>query len=75
MLQIGKMMVIAGLGLAAIGAVLWLLARLFPGLGNLPGDLHWESEHVKVYAPLTTMLLVSLLASVLLSVIVWLLRR
>jgi hypothetical protein len=39
--------------------------------GRLPGDLRWGSGGVRVYVPLTSMLLVS----VLLSLVLWLVCR
>jgi hypothetical protein len=60
--------------LAFAGAVLGLLAftgRL-SGFGRLPGDIRFSGRRMKVYAPLTSMLLLSLLLSVLLTLLGWL---
>jgi Protein of unknown function (DUF2905) len=59
------------LGLAALVAgVLWpWIAKL--GLGRLPGDIRIQTEHGVFYFPLVT----SLLISVVLSLVLWLLRR
>jgi hypothetical protein len=59
------------LGLVLIAAgVLWpFLGKL--GLGRLPGDIVIERPNVSFYFPLATSLLISLL----LSVIVWLINR
>ena len=55
----GRLLVGLGLGLAALGAVLWGLSRL--GLsGRLPGDLVIRRGRLTLYAPLATSLLVSL---------------
>ena len=58
--------------LAAVGGLL-LLAERFPWLrlGRLPGDLSVERGGLRVYLPLGT----SILLSVLLSLALWLLRR
>jgi len=40
-------------------------------LGHLPGDLVIQKQHVRIYIPITT----SLLISALLSFVLWLLRR
>ena len=45
------------------------LARL--GLGRLPGDFHVQREGFSFYFPLTT----SILVSIVVTVIIWLLRR
>lgn len=68
----GRLLVGAGLLLAAVGALL-LLADRFPGLriGRLPGDLSVERGSFRFYFPLGT----SIVLSVVLSLILWLLHR
>jgi hypothetical protein len=58
MTQMGKVLMIAGAGLAAAGLVIWLLGRL--GFRGLPGDLRYEGGNVKVYFPVITCILLSL---------------
>ena len=65
-----KVLIVVGLALAAIGAVIYLGGRI-PWLGHLPGDIRIQREHFSFYFPLTT----SILVSIVLSVILWLLRR
>ena len=60
---IGRLLVVAGLIVAVVGGLLILSPRL-PWLGNLPGDIRVENENVKVFIPLGTMLLVSLILTV-----------
>jgi hypothetical protein len=56
--------VIVGLGIAAVGALLW--AGLGKGRGGLlPGDFSVERENVKFYFPIVTCLVVSLILTVL----------
>ncbi|HSP77529.1 MAG TPA: DUF2905 family protein [Myxococcaceae bacterium] len=57
---VGLLLVITGL-LAYSGALSWF--------GRLPGDLRWEGEHSRIYFPLTSMLLISLLLSLLVAVL------
>jgi len=56
---IGKMMVIAGVVLAVAGACVWGLGRL--GFRGLPGDIKVESEGMRVYVPIATCIVLSLL--------------
>ena len=58
-----------GLALVAIGLAWPLIERL--GLGRLPGDFRIEREGFNFYFPLTTSIIVSLVA----SLIIWWLRR
>jgi Protein of unknown function (DUF2905) len=68
---LGKSLIVAGLMLIAAGG-LWLLAdRLGVSLGRLPGDIVIERENFRLYLPITTSLLVSLV----LSVLLWLVGR
>jgi hypothetical protein len=68
--QAGRVLVFAGLGAVVLGILLWGLGAVAPGLrlGRLPGDQVFESGGAKVYVPITTMLLVSAL----LTLLVWL---
>lgn len=62
--------------LIILGSVLIVLGLLWPwlgklGLGRLPGDIVIERENFALYVPITTSILVSLL----LSLIFWLMQR
>lgn len=62
-------LIFLGAALIVLGVAWPWLARL--GLGRLPGDIHVEREGFSFYFPITTSIVVSLA----LSLIVWLLRR
>lgn len=64
-----KALIIAGVVLIAVGLV-WLAGERL-GLGRLPGDFVIERGNTRIYIPLMT----SLLVSVVLSLIFWLLGR
>jgi len=67
---LGRMLVVAGLVIAAVGALL-LLSGKIPWLGRLPGDILVKREKFTFYFPLATSLLISLI----LSLILWLFRK
>jgi hypothetical protein len=69
MTHVGKIILLAGLALVAIGAIVWLLGKL--GFKGLPGDIAWESGNVKIYLPIVTCLVLS----VVISIGVWLVRQ
>lgn len=56
-----------GIGLVAIG----VLARLglLAWFGNLPGDVRIETERSSVFIPITSMIIVSVVGSILINVI------
>jgi len=62
LVTLGVILVIAGI------AWPWLVKL---GLGRLPGDIVIERENFRFYFPLTTMIIVSLV----LSLLVWLFRK
>ena len=70
--QIGRLLIICGLVLVAVGG-LFLLGGKLPWLrmGRLPGDFAWGRGSVRVYFPLMT----SLLLSLLLTLVFWLFRK
>jgi len=64
-----RILIIGGLVLVAVGLAWPWLAR--PGLGRLPGDIHIVRDGFSFYFPVTTGLLVSIVV----SLVLWLLRR
>ena len=68
--DIGRLLVGGGLALVVVGVVMLAAGRL--GLGRLPGDLSFGTDNLRVYVPIATCLLVSLVATVILNL---LLRR
>ena len=68
--DLGKLLVIAGLLLAAVGALLW--SGLGKGwFGRLPGDIRYTKGNFQFYFPLVTCLIVSIV----LTFILWLFRK
>ncbi|MGV2826601.1 DUF2905 domain-containing protein [Myxosarcina sp. GI1(2024)] len=68
--EIGKTLVILGVGIVVLGGLLWLSGgtlKNFP-LGRLPGDILIQKDNFIFYFPLATCILLSLS----LSAIIWL---
>lgn len=68
---LGRILILVGLVIAAIGVVI-LLAPRVPWLGRLPGDLVIRRDHVTIYLPLATCILLSLLLTGALWLVNWL---
>ena len=68
---LGRVLLVTGVALAVIGAWLAWGPRV-PWLGRLPGDLRFEGPHGKIFVPLGTCLLLSIVLTLLLR---WLTRR
>lgn len=65
--QTGRVLLVIGLVVA--GAGLLLIAGDALGLGRLPGDLSWRRGNVRIFAPIATCVLLSIVASIILSLI------
>jgi hypothetical protein len=75
MVYFARILIIFGLTLLLAGGVILVAVRYFPWLGNLPGDIRYEGENFKVYFPLATMLLISIVATVVLNIVIRLFGR
>ena len=64
-----KWLIILGVILVLLGAIWPWLSRL--GIGHLPGDIHIRREGFDFYFPLTS----SIIVSIALSLLFWLLRK
>lgn len=67
--QVGLLVIGVGVVLVLVGLLAW--AGGLSWFGHLPGDLRIEREGVRIYLPITSMLLIS----VVLSALLWLLQR
>jgi hypothetical protein len=65
----GLLVVIAGVGVILIGLLIYSGALSW--FGKLPGDIRYEGESVRIYVPIVSMLIVSIV----LSLLFYLLRR
>jgi DUF2905 family protein len=65
MSDIGRALIVAGAVLVALGVVLAVGPRV-PWLGRLPGDFTFSGPHWKVYVPLGTSLVLSIVLTLLL---------
>jgi Protein of unknown function (DUF2905) len=70
MTGMGKTLIILGLAIAALGVIITFAGRI-PWLGRLPGDIYLKRDNFTFYFPLAT----SILLSVVVSLILWLLRK
>ncbi|MGI6322645.1 MAG: DUF2905 domain-containing protein [Bacteroidales bacterium] len=69
--QLGKILITIGVILIVAGLIIWFAGNKLHWIGNLPGDIRIEKENVKFYFPVTTMIVLS----VLFSLIIWIFRK
>jgi hypothetical protein len=63
-----KLLIAAGLALLVIGLVWQFAPGLVSWFGRLPGDIRIERGNTRIYFPITSMIVVSLLLSLIVSV-------
>jgi hypothetical protein len=73
--SIARFLMLAGVGLFLIGGIVYLLARLGVNLFNLPGDIRLQTENLTCLVPITSMILLSILLSVILSLAIRFLNK
>jgi hypothetical protein len=69
-----KTLILIGLSIALLGVVVWAAQRIpwvYSWFGHLPGDIRIEGERTFIYAPIASMVVVS----VVLSCLGWLVQR
>ncbi len=67
----GKLIVIIGVMLVIVGLILWFFSSKFGWFGNLPGDIKVKKENFSFYFPITTMILISIIV----SIIIWVIKK
>ena len=65
---LGRLLILVGLVVAALGALFVFGPRL-PFIGQLPGDIVIRRDNLTIVIPITSMILISLIVSIVLAVI------
>ncbi len=61
MTSISKLLIGIGLLFIIMGILTWVFGGLFSWFGKLPGDIRIQGENYFIYAPITSMILISLI--------------
>ena len=72
--DLGRTLLIVGGAVVLLGLVL-MLAGNIPFIGRLPGDFSFDLGPVKVFAPIATMILLSVVLTIVLNLLSGVLRR
>ncbi len=62
-----KIIIILGVILIVIGVIWLVFPSLFSWIGNLPGDINHSSGNTKIYFPVVTMIVLSVVATIVLN--------
>jgi hypothetical protein len=65
----GKYIILAGCLIIVLGVITYFFHDKLHWIGRLPGDIRIERENFKFYFPITTMILFSLIATVIIFII------
>jgi len=76
---VGKWLFFIGLGLAALGGLIWLASKIpfLNRLGNLPGDIRYTSPDASFgcFVPIVSMIVISVVLTIILNVVVRLINK
>lgn len=67
--QLGRILIITGIVLVIAGLIIYFAGGKLGWIGHLPGDIRIVKENVKIYFPITTMIILSLVISLILYII------
>ena len=67
--QTGKYIIIIGGAIVLLGVLIYFFHNKLNWFGRLPGDIRVERENFKFYFPVTTMILLSLLLTIIANIL------
>lgn len=71
--NVGPFLVVAGIIIAVLGVLTWVGGLWW--VGRLPGDIRIERGNVRIYVPVVSMLVISIVGSVVLTILLHQFRR
>ena len=70
--DIGKWIIVLGGILIIIGIIVFFAGDKMSWIGRLPGDIRIENKNTRIYIPIMTMIIFSILLSLVMYLIRWL---
>jgi len=61
--------IITGVILIVVGVLLYIAPWLFTWFGKLPGDISTEKETSKVFIPITSMIVISIILTIVINIV------
>jgi uncharacterized membrane protein len=71
--NIGPLIVAGGVVIVVVGVLAWMGGLSW--VGRLPGDIRIERGSLRIYIPVVSMLMISIVGSIVLTVLLYLFRR
>jgi len=69
MMKMARWFIILGIILIIIGVILYLMPWVFKWFGHLPGDIRIEKENIRIYFPITSMIVISIILTLIVNLI------
>jgi uncharacterized membrane protein len=66
--QTGKWIIIIGILIIIVGILIYFFHDKLNWLGKLPGDIRIEKENFRFYFPITTMIIISIVLTLLINI-------
>ncbi len=66
-MSISKLLIISGICLLIAGILIYFFENKLNWFGNLPLDYKYKSDNTKIYAPIGSMFLVSIILSIIIN--------
>jgi hypothetical protein len=67
--HIGKIIIVTGIILIVAGLIIYFAGDKLGWLGHLPGDINIVKDNVRIFIPVTTMILLSVFFSVVIFIL------
>lgn len=68
-MRFGNLLMLIGVGAIVVGALVRFAPGLFSWFGNLPGDIDIRGENSRVFIPITSMIVVSVLLTLVVNLV------
>ncbi|MBL7697929.1 MAG: DUF2905 domain-containing protein [Chitinophagaceae bacterium] len=66
--QSGKIIIIIGIIVVILGVIIYFFPNKLNWFGRLPGDIRVEKENFKFYFPITTMIILSVVLTIIIQI-------
>jgi uncharacterized protein HemY len=73
-MRIGNLLMGIGAAVLILGALVRFAPGLFSWFGNLPGDIRIEGDNTRVFIPITSMIIVSVVLTLVVNIVGWAFR-
>lgn len=74
-MRFGNVLMLIGAAIVVLGALLRFAPGMFSWFGNLPGDIDIQGENSRVFIPITSMVVVSVVLTVVVNLVGMLFRN